>query len=364
MQQPHKYSINENSASSATNKIPSSFKKGSVKINGQVSIEPNRQDVPTVPPKPARQAIGLKREMGADTLIATGNGQMKANHSSSSAAVAPVASTTETDEIEFLLEEIKDLEAPACRTDSEQDFEIAGSRVDLDLSLQLDSPIDTSYSHAYFANAIQMPSVPWGVPLHCDLRPLKTPTGIIRILLVISSAACIVCEFSAGSVQVGLFFLPLIARLRFMVFCAIFSLLLTSLMLFLDISHIALMFPFHWPKLNAYLYFIISIIFLIGSSLLIHMVFFAREYMWVPKHSRDTLFLSAMLGYTCAIEAMVLSVMGFFPSRRYRQVPADECDCIIDEGRELTPMSSTHKSLANSNSNFHIAADDIITDRR
>lgn len=71
-----------------------------------------------------------------------------------------------------------------------------------------------------------------------------------------------------------------------------------------------------------------------------------------------------MLGYTCAIEAIVLSIMGFFPSRRYRQVPADECDCIIDEGRELTPMSSTHKSLANSNSNFHIAADDIITDRR
>lgn len=119
------------------------------------------------------------------------------------------------------------------------------------------------------------------------------------------------------------------------------------------------------------------------------MVFFAREYTWVPKHSKDTLLLSAvsrscehgmfncvptklkrfivhlqMLGYTCAIEAMILSVMGFFPSRRYRQVPADECDCIIDEGRELTPMSSTHKSLANSNSNFHIAADDIITDRR
>lgn len=65
----------------------------------------------------------------------------------------------------------------------------------------------------------------------------------------ISSAACIVCEFSAGTVQVGLFFLPLIGRLRLMVFCAIFSLLLTSLMVFLDISHIALMFPFNWPKL-------------------------------------------------------------------------------------------------------------------
>lgn len=90
------------------------------------------------------------------------------------------------------------------------------------------------------------------------------------------------------------------------------------------------MFPFHWPKLvmylmsrfwqfwmimsivtlvsltiplllfpwqNAYLYFIISVIFLIGSSLLIHMVFFAREYTWVPQHSKDTLFLSAVSEY-------------------------------------------------------------------
>lgn len=150
MQQPHKYSINENSASSATNRIPTTFRKGSVKINGLVSIEPNRQDVPTIPPKPARQAIGLKREMNS-TSVAIKNGQVHPNYSSSmptAAAVAPVANTTETDEIEFLLEEIKDLEAPACRTDSEQDFEIAGSRVDLDLSLQLDSPIDTSWYYS------------------------------------------------------------------------------------------------------------------------------------------------------------------------------------------------------------------------
>lgn len=150
MQQPQKYSINENSASSATNKIPTAFKKGSVKINGLVSIEPNRPDVATVPPKPARQAFGLKRDMGG-TPAAIENGQVHPNYSSSmatAAAVAPVANTTETDEIEFLLEEIKDLEAPACRTDSEQDFEIAGSRVDLDLSLQLDSPIDTSWYYS------------------------------------------------------------------------------------------------------------------------------------------------------------------------------------------------------------------------
>lgn len=79
-----------------------------------------------------------------------------------------------------------------------------------------------------------------------SVKPLNS---IRDSTLQISSAACILCEFSAGTVQVGLFFLPLIGRLRLMVFCAIFSLLLTSLMVFLDISHIALMFPFNWPKL-------------------------------------------------------------------------------------------------------------------
>jgi len=64
----------------------------------------------------------------------------------------------------------------------------------------------------------------------------------------LSSAACLACECSAGTVQVGLFLLPLIGRLRLMVFCALFSLLITCLMLFLDISHIALMFPFNWTK--------------------------------------------------------------------------------------------------------------------
>lgn len=69
------------------------------------------------------------------------------------------------------------------------------------------------------------------------------------------------CECSAGTVQVGLFLLPLIGRLRLMVFCALFSLLITLLMLFLDISHIALMFPFNWGKIVSYFieYYIFNI---------------------------------------------------------------------------------------------------------
>lgn len=138
MQQPHRQTINE--INSATCAKPT-YKKGSVKINGLVSIEPNRHETPMVPAKPARQGLISKKD--PNTPMPTQNGQINGKNSSG-AAVNP----NENDEIEFLLEEIKDLEVPACRTDSEQDFEIAGSRVDLDLSLHLDSPIDTSWYYS------------------------------------------------------------------------------------------------------------------------------------------------------------------------------------------------------------------------
>lgn len=133
MQQPQKSILSDHSSTSVRLLPP--YKKGHVKINGQISVESN--NMPTVPAKPARLAIGKR-----DTNTSAGTGHMNVNSS------APVANTAETDEIEFLLDEIKDLEVPACRTDSEQDFEIAGSRVDLDLSLQLDSPIDTSWYYS------------------------------------------------------------------------------------------------------------------------------------------------------------------------------------------------------------------------
>jgi hypothetical protein len=42
--------------------------------------------------------------------------------------------------------------------------------------------------------------------------------------------------------------LPLIGRLRLMMFVTVFSLLVTCLFIFLDISHIVYFFPFNWGK--------------------------------------------------------------------------------------------------------------------
>jgi hypothetical protein len=52
---------------------------------------------------------------------------------------------------------------------------------------------------------------------------------------------------------------------------------------------------------NAWLYLTIGLLFILGSSLIIHMVFFAEEFAWVAKYTKDTLFVSAIIGYCCAL---------------------------------------------------------------
>lgn len=100
-----------------------------------------------------------------------------------------------TDEIDFLLEEIRDLE-PACCQEDLQDFEIAGSRAgEIEISiaptpLELESPLGTCSSwdsHLNYRERLGQSQMAWGgVVLHCDASHLKTPTGIVRILLVVS----------------------------------------------------------------------------------------------------------------------------------------------------------------------------------
>lgn len=95
-----------------------------------------------------------------------------------------------TDEIDLLLDEIKDLEPARYQYDDIQDFEIAGSRADdLSLPIDLESPLGTITSwdsHVHYRHHMNQTPLPWGVQLHCHARHLKSRTGIIRILLVVS----------------------------------------------------------------------------------------------------------------------------------------------------------------------------------
>lgn len=84
------------------------------------------------------------------------------------------------------------------------------------------------------------------------------------------------------------------------------------------------------------------------------MVFFAEEFMWVPKHTKDTLFISAIIGYVCSIEAVVLAALTKCPST-YRHVIDDYSDMCLEE-RELSPICSNEHTNNNNINNTTLDA--------
>lgn len=130
--------------------------------------------------------------MNDPSCRAVGNGEMQ-QHPAQIRSVSDIYGGT--DEIDFLLEEIRDLE-PACCQEDLQDYCIAGSKAgEIDLSiaqtpLELESPIGTCSSwdsHLNYRERLGQGHMGWGgVVLQCDVSHLKTPTGIVRILLVVS----------------------------------------------------------------------------------------------------------------------------------------------------------------------------------
>lgn len=124
---------------------------------------------------------------------AVGNGEEMQQHP---AQIRSVSDIYGGDEIDFLLEEIRDLE-PACCQEDLNDYCIAGSKAgEIDLSiaqtpLELESPLGTCSSwdsHLNYRERLGQAQMGWGgVVLQCDASHLKTPTGIVRILLVVSN---------------------------------------------------------------------------------------------------------------------------------------------------------------------------------
>ncbi|XP_044736293.1 uncharacterized protein LOC123298371 isoform X2 [Chrysoperla carnea] len=208
-----------------------------------------------------------------------------------------------------------------------QDFEIAGSQTGG--AGALDSPLGTVHSwdsHANYRLRLDAsPPVPLfsGVIVYCDHTHLLTSIGFIRLLLVVTSIACLGCLCSSGTVQVGLFMLPLAGRIRLMMFITIFSLLITSLLLFLDISHTIYLFPFNWGKLNAYLYVGIGLMYFISSTLIFHMVFLSDAFSWVPRWTKEHLLITGCLGFICCLESVIMSFIHKYQCRTYDPVVED-----------------------------------------
>lgn len=62
-----------------------------------------------------------------------------------------------------------------------------------------------------------------------------------------------------------------------------------------------------------------------------------------------------IIGYLCAIEALILSGIALYPLRMYRRVPDGESDeLFLDEGREMSPMSPLSSTDVPNNNHHHI----------
>ncbi|KAL1513909.1 hypothetical protein ABEB36_003248 [Hypothenemus hampei] len=240
-----------------------------------------------------------------------------------------------------------------------QDFEIAGSRAgELDAAecgeeggCECDSPLGTVNSwdsHSHYRQMAPSPdlSLYSGVILYCDYAHLKTPTGILRVLLLATTITCLACLCTSGTVKVGLFMLPLVGRIRLMMFITLLSIFVTCLLLFLDISHTVYLFPFNWGKVNAYLYLSLSVLFLVAASLLFHMVFLSEAFAWVPKWTHQQLIVTGSFGYICCIESLIICVIQQCKTKIYQPVGEDP-SMNLRERQETSQDTPARKPITN-----------------
>lgn len=110
------------------------------------------------------------------------------------AQLSSVSDLYVSDEISVLLEEIHDLEPKGniAPIDDEQEFEINGSQTGgswLEVTNSMAGTPGSWDSHANYKHQEASRARYNGVVLHYDKRPMKTPSGVIRVLLLVSETA-------------------------------------------------------------------------------------------------------------------------------------------------------------------------------
>lgn len=110
------------------------------------------------------------------------------------AQLSSVSDLYVSDEISVLLEEIHDLEPKGniAPIDDEQEFEINGSQTGgswLEVTNSMAGTPGSWDSHANYKHQEASRARYNGVVLHYDKRPMKTPSGVIRVLLLVSFVA-------------------------------------------------------------------------------------------------------------------------------------------------------------------------------
>ncbi|XP_047536578.1 uncharacterized protein LOC125070673 [Vanessa atalanta] len=150
-----------------------------------------------------------------------------------------------TDEVELLLEEIRELEPTSCRGEDVQDFEIAGSGC---AGAGGRSPAGTELterswdSHAHYSRA--PPPRPRALaPVYCHLSYLITPTGGLTFLLVLCSLCVCICVWGALGLRAASAAKPLL-------FGALTSFMLHTVLMLMHISLLDALLPVDWNRFS------------------------------------------------------------------------------------------------------------------
>lgn len=128
------------------------------------------------------------------------------------AQLSSVSDLYVSDEISVLLEEIHDLEPKGniAPIDDEQEFEINGSQTGgswLEVTNSMAGTPGSWDSHANYKHQEASRARYNGVVLHYDKRPMKTPSGVIRVLLLVSFALYCLGDIWKMGQKVALIFL-------------------------------------------------------------------------------------------------------------------------------------------------------------
>ncbi|CAH2042769.1 unnamed protein product, partial [Iphiclides podalirius] len=230
------------------------------------------------------------------------------------AAPARYVSSSElysADEVELLLEEIRELEPTSCRGEEVQDFEIAGSGcagaggrspAATDLTDHTDHSWD---SHAHYSRAPPPRPRPLA-PLYCRLRHLRSPEGALTLLVVLCCASTCGCLWAGVGLRVGQ--LPLAGRVRLLQLAALSSFMLHSLLLAMHVTRLADLLPIDWNKLGGCAGAWSASSLAGGGVVTLHAVLLAPAYRYTPHQLAQLLLAAAGLGLSGACLAAWLAV--------------------------------------------------------
>ncbi|XP_060805470.1 uncharacterized protein LOC106136585 [Amyelois transitella] len=238
-----------------------------------------------------------------------------------------------TDEVELLLDEIRELEPTSCRGEDVQDFEIAGSGCSGAGGRSPAELTERSWdSHAHYRRAPPARARPLA-PLYCRARLLATRSGAATLLLLLVCASICGCVWSAVGMRIAL--LPLASRVQLLLLGALSSLLLHGVMLSMHVSGLAALLPIHWDRLSGVTSLWSVFALLVGGLLTLYSVAFCSEYARAPAPLRALLLAGAALGLLGAALAAALAALALPaaarapPAAAYRAVPPVPADHVL-----------------------------------